>query len=133
MAEKIRPIRDYSGNSPPPPPGYPSPPRPLGEHGQKLWSRVQAEYGIADVGGLEILAQLCAAEDLAETLADVIRTEGPMLQTKHTRRTHPAVRELIQARALVCRLIEQLGINVEVTKPVGRPARSFGWKGPHAD
>src|SRR5215471_6313259 len=98
----VRPIRDYS---------VPAPPRPLGEHGQGLWDRVQREFFIQDAAGQEILCQACAALDLAETLADVIRTEGPMLQTKHTRRTHPAVREQIQARALVCRLLEQLGIN----------------------
>jgi len=66
--------------------------------------------------------------DLAETLADVIRTEGPMLQTKSTRRTHPAVRELVQVKALIARLIEQLGINSEAAKPaLGRPPRGFGW------
>ena len=117
MADKVRPIRDYS---------IPAPPRPLGEHGQGLWDRVQREFFIQDAAGQEILCQACAALDLAETLADVIRTEGPMLQTKHTRRTHPAVREQIQARALVCRLLEQLGINTEASRPgPGRPPRGY--------
>jgi hypothetical protein len=85
------------------------------------------EYAISDAGGREILYQACAAVDLAEMLADVIAAEGPMLQTKTTRRTHPATRELIQVRALIARLIDQLGLNIEVVKPVGRPTRPFGW------
>jgi hypothetical protein len=105
----------------------PSPPRPLGEHGQSLWNRVQREYRIEDSGGIEILAQICAAVDLAEQLADVVRTEGPMLETKTTRRTHPAVRELVQTRAFVVRALTQLGLNVEAIKPMGRPPRASGW------
>src|SRR6516165_7015296 len=98
MAKKIQPLFDYETGMP----GTPvPPPRELGSHGQKLRDKVQVEYRIADCGGIEILYQLCATVDLTETLADVIRSEGPMLQTKSTRRTHPATRELIQARALV--------------------------------
>jgi hypothetical protein len=107
----------------------PVPPRELGEHGQRLWDRVQAEYAITDSGGVEILYQAAAATDLAETLADTIKNEGPMVQTKFTRRTHPAVRELIQVRAFVCRALGQLGLHVEPVRPVGRPPRGgLGWR-----
>lgn len=108
----------------------PSPPRPLGEHGRSLWDRVQVEYAIRDAGGVEILAQIAAAVDLAEQLAEVIRTEGPMLQTRTTRRTHPAVRELTQVRALIMRGLKDLGLNVEALQPVGRPPRDMGWTPP---
>jgi hypothetical protein len=84
------------------------------------------EYAISDAGGVEILYQAAAATDLAETLADVIRSEGPMLQTAHTRRSHPAVKELIQARAFVCRALGQLGLNVEPLRSVGRPPQAYG-------
>jgi hypothetical protein len=46
-----------------------APPRPLGPHGMGLWNAVQAEYGIRDRGGIELLAQACAALDRAEALA----------------------------------------------------------------
>jgi len=49
-----------------------SPPRPLGPHGTALWNRVQREYAICDVGGIELLAQACAALDTAEALAAAI-------------------------------------------------------------
>jgi P27 family predicted phage terminase small subunit len=97
------------------------PPRPLEEYGRKLWDRIQREYRIADAGGQEILCQACQALDRAENLADVIKTEGPMLQTRNTRRTHPAVREELQARAFVVRALKELGLAVEPIKPIGHP------------
>jgi hypothetical protein len=33
----------------------PQPSRSLGEHGRRLWSRVIAEYDVADVAGIELL------------------------------------------------------------------------------
>jgi hypothetical protein len=38
-----------------------APPRKLGEHGLSLWNSVQNAYRIDDVGGIELLAQACAA------------------------------------------------------------------------
>jgi hypothetical protein len=117
MADKVRPIRDYS---------IPAPPRPLGEHGQGLWGRVQREFFIQDAAGQEILCQACATLDLAELLAATVAHEGPMVVTAHTRKTHPAVREQIAARALVCRLLEKLGVNTEAARPgPGRPPRGY--------
>ena len=46
-----------------------SPPRPLGPDGTGLWNRVMAAYRIEDEGGIELLAQACAALDQAEALA----------------------------------------------------------------
>jgi hypothetical protein len=47
----------------------PKPPRKLGDAGLSLWNRVQSEYGITDVGGVELLMQACLAADRAEALA----------------------------------------------------------------
>ena len=44
-----------------------SPPRPLGDHGQRLWQSVLREYDIADIGGREMLCQACASLDRAVT------------------------------------------------------------------
>jgi integrase len=57
-----------------------SPPRDLGQHGRELWDAVQREYGIADRGGIELLAQACAALDRAEAMAAAIATDGPLAQ-----------------------------------------------------
>jgi hypothetical protein len=42
-----------------------------------LWDEIQAAYGITDRGGVELLAQACAACDRAEALAAAIATDGP--------------------------------------------------------
>jgi hypothetical protein len=46
------------------------PPRPLGEAGRKLWGRLTAAYDFSSPGGAEVLAQACAAADLAEETKD---------------------------------------------------------------
>jgi hypothetical protein len=48
------------------------PPRPLGRYGRALWDRVQAEFAITDIGGIELLMQACAAVDRAEELSAAI-------------------------------------------------------------
>jgi phage terminase small subunit len=102
------------------------PPRPLGEHGKNLWDRIQAEYALHDAGGCEILCQCCQALDRAEALAARIREEGESIKTKFTTRTHPAVREELQARAFVVKALKELGLNVEPVRPVGRPPQAYG-------
>jgi len=52
------------------------PPRKLGSHGLALWESVQSAYHIDDVGGIELLAQACAAADRVEALAAQISAEG---------------------------------------------------------
>ena len=104
------------------------PPRKLGPHGSALWHRVQAEYAISDVGGVEILCQACQALDRAEGLAEAIARDGPVVYSRAgVPKTHPAVREETALRAFITRTLERLGINVEAIKPQGRPGRPSGW------
>lgn len=100
------------------------PPRKLGAHGETLWNAVMSEYSITDIGGVEILAQICAALDRAEALACQINIDGPTIMTKTGLREHPALKAEIACRAFVCRNLQRLGLNIETLKPVGRPA---GW------
>jgi hypothetical protein len=104
------------------------PPRPLGDHGRRLWDHVQHEYGIADIGGVETLAQACAGLDRAEQLASQIAADGLVIPTKTGLKAHPALRDELAARAFVVRTLERLGITVEAIKPVGRPGSGgLGW------
>jgi phage terminase small subunit len=121
---KTQPVLVTTGNNRP---DFRVPPRPLGEFGRNLWDRVQAEYRIEDTGGMEILCQACQALDLAESLAETVRQEGQTIETRFTKRVHPAIREELQARAFVVRALKELGLNVEAVKPSGRPPRPFGW------
>jgi hypothetical protein len=103
------------------------PPRKLGEHGLTLWKTIMNEYDVSDSGGLEILAQICVAEDRAEMFAAEIERDGPTILIKGVLREHPCARGELACRAFVCRGLQRLGLNVETIKPVGRPS---GWSPP---
>jgi hypothetical protein len=105
-----------------------SPPRQLGQHGTALWNKVQAEYAISDIGGIEILMQACAALDTAEALAAAIARDGAIIYTRTgAPRSHPGVKDELAARAFIVRTLERLGINVESIKTPGRPGRPMSW------
>jgi P27 family predicted phage terminase small subunit len=102
-----------------------SPPRPLGPHGKALWDRVQREYQITDTGGIEILAQICAAEDRVEALHEQIDADGAIIRTRNGFKANPLLRDETALRAFIVRTIERLGLNVEAVKSPGRPPK--GW------
>jgi hypothetical protein len=112
----------------PAPTGGISPPRQLGQHGLALWNSIQIAYRIDDVGGIELLAQACAAADRVEALAARISADGEVIPTQAGPKAHPALRDELHGRAFIVRTLERLGLNVEAIKPVGRPSRS-GWRG----
>jgi P27 family predicted phage terminase small subunit len=98
------------------------PPRPLGPHGTALWDAVQREYAITDRGGVEVLAQLCSAQDRVERLREQIDADGEVVRTRAgIPRAHPALRDETALRAFIVRTIERLGLNIEAVKPPGRP------------
>jgi len=107
-----------------------SPPRELGQHGRQLWDALQREYGIADRGGIELLAQACGAIDVIETLGEAIARDGAVIYGRAGPKTHPAVKEQIAARAFLVRTLEKLGVTSETIKPgPGRPPSAIGWMG----
>src|SRR4051794_39972275 len=77
-----------------------SPPRDLGRHGRKLWDEVQAAYGVTDRGGIELLAQACAALDRAETLGEAVTRDGPVIYSRTgVPRSHPSTKDELNCRA----------------------------------
>jgi hypothetical protein len=108
-----------------------APPRKLGQYGLSLWNSIQGAYRIDDVGGIELLAQVCAAADRVEALAERIGVDGEVIHTRAGPKAHPALRDELAGRAFIVRTLERLGLNVEAIKPLGRPSK--GWKGPNAD
>jgi hypothetical protein len=92
----------------------------------KLWRDVHTEYDISDVGGIELLAQACAAVDQAEALADDIAADGRVIRTRSGPKVHPALKEQLAHRAFACRVLHRLGLNVESVKDVGRPSGGVG-------
>jgi hypothetical protein len=109
----------------------PPPPRTLASPGLALWNRVQAEYGILDCGGVEILCLACQALDRAESLSEAIAEDGELIRTRTGVRANPLLRDELANRALVARLLSRLGINLEPLKQPGRPTSGgLGWMPP---
>jgi hypothetical protein len=103
----------------------------LGPAGTAFWRRVQAEYGISDIGGLALLEEICAAKDRVESLREAINADGPVVRNKRGGgvRGHPALQSELQNRAFIARSLERLGISVEPVKSPGHPTSPTGWKG----
>ncbi len=101
-----------------------APPRKLGQHGLALWNAINSEFVVDDRGGIELLAQLCAAQDRVEALAERINDDGETIRTKNGLKAHPALRDELALRAFICRTLQRLGVTVEIVKPIGRPSGS---------
>lgn len=112
----------------PPAATAPPPPATLGEAGADLWRRVMSAYRIEDVGGLEMLAQCCAACDRAAALAALIERDGAVIYSKYGPRSHPAIKDEIACRGFIVRTVHRLGLDVEPIRTVGRHGVGVGWK-----
>jgi hypothetical protein len=100
----------------------------LGTAGTAFWRRVQAEYGISDVGGVELLTQICGAIDTIELITQAIAADGVAVRARGgVVKAHPLLQSQIQNRAFVARSLERLGISVQEIKPVGPPTKPTGW------
>jgi hypothetical protein len=116
------------------PTGHGSPPRKLGEAGLNLWNAVQAEYKIDDCGGVELLAQCCAAADRVEALAERIAADGEVIRSRNGLREHPGLRPELAGRSFIVRTLQKLGITSEAIKLPGRPGSGgLGVLGPLED
>lgn len=112
--KKLKLVSELEGSS--------SPPRPLGVHGLALWTAVQSEYAVEDAGGVELLAQACAALDRAEDCRAQIDRDGSVIRSKAGLRDHPLLKHELANRAFVTRAIGRLGLDVEAVRSIGRPA-----------
>jgi hypothetical protein len=109
-------IRAEPASSAPPPPAY------LDETGAHLWREVTAVYEFDDPGSYEVLAQACAARSRAARCAAQIDRDGEVIRSGRSVRSHPLLRDECSFRALTCRLLRHLGLDLEpVRAGPGRP------------
>jgi hypothetical protein len=102
----------------------PQPARPLGEHGQRLWNKIVAEFDIDDAPGVELLTAACQSLDRAEQCAECIDRDGPTVRGPTGIRAHPCIREELSCRNFTVRALRQLGVTLEPLRAVGRPPGS---------
>jgi hypothetical protein len=108
-----------------------APRRKLAKHGRHLWDEVQSAYDIRDVGGRELLLQICQAVDRIEGLSEQIARDGEVwADGEKPPKVHPALKEQLANRAFVSRGLERLGVlSVGADSPSGRPRKA--WRGSH--
>jgi P27 family predicted phage terminase small subunit len=99
------------------------PPENLKRYGRSLWAQIQDEYDIRDSGGVEMLAQACAAADRAEDCAKKIAREGlTVTNASGSQHEHPLLRCEQAARSFVVKTLKSLGLHIEPLKRgPGRP------------
>jgi hypothetical protein len=104
------------------------PPRPLDGPGRGLWDRVQREYRITDVTGVETLQLICEGVDLIALWQAQIKADGATIRTRTGIKQHPASKMLLAMMAFVTRNLRALNLDVEPLHPsVGRPPNKSGW------
>jgi phage terminase small subunit len=102
----------------------PAPPAHLGDIARQLWVDVVANYSFEDPASMAVLAEACSALDRAERCRVAITADGEVLRSGRSGmlRAHPLLTTEVQSRALACRLLQRLGLDLEPTRAgPGRP------------
>jgi hypothetical protein len=115
---KLALIADRSADEPRPAPAG------LDAFGTALWREVTASYMFDDPGSYAMLREACASLQRAERLRRLIDEAGEVIKLKGgTFRANPLLRDEAAARALGCRLLGKLGLDLEPVQsaPVPHP------------
>ena len=98
------------------------PPKSLGPAGRALFSALQKEYSITDVGGLTLLRMIAECRDTAVAAMAAIAKDGLYVVDRYkTPRANPACTILRDARNGELQALKQLHLDVEPVKGIGRP------------
>jgi len=99
-------------------------PRGLKARGHRFWKAVREGYEL-NVDELEVLVEVCRCLDDCEALAGAVERDGLTVPgSSGQTRVHPAVGELRATRALVGRLLAQLGLPDADGQTLDSPVRA---------
>ena len=88
----------------------PTPPRPLGKAGRRLWRSVHESYEL-ESHERELLLEACTVLDTIDQLQAVVDRDGPTtLGSAQQVVAHPCLLECRQQRIAFARLVGQLGL-----------------------
>ena len=101
----------------------PNAPADLGEPGSRFWGRVVEAYDL-EPHHLDVLEQCCRSLDRAEACRRQVDAEGLTVEDRFDqKKAHPLLAAERDARSAFRQLYRELGLDIEVTGPVGRPVR----------
>jgi len=91
--------------------------------GRRFWKKVMAEYVLKDTHDLERLRQCCQCLDTIGAAEAVISEEGHFVFNRfEERREHPALKTQRDTTALFCRIIREMGLDIDTPDaPKPRP------------
>src|SRR5438034_1893169 len=101
----------------------PKPPGGLSTMSRGLWSRMHRGWQLDDSARV-LLTVALRAHDRAEEARAIIARDGMVIKAAKGTRAHPAVAVLRDAETSLLRAWRQLGLDVAVPGPLGRPAGS---------
>ena len=105
------------------------PPKILRAKGRAFWRKVLQGYALEENHELQLLLEACGCLDRIEEAQAEIQEKGAYLDDRFgQRKAHPALNVERDQRILFCRLLRELGLEIEseaYTRP-RRPAYSGG-------
>jgi phage terminase small subunit len=121
-----------------PVPAGPQPPAHLGDVARELWQSVIKNYEFEDPASMTVLVEACSALDRAERCRQQISEDGEVVRSRTGMlRAHPLLQSELQSRALACRLLQRLGLDLEpIRSGPGRPGGTsvgISWKAVSGD
>jgi hypothetical protein len=97
-------------------------PRGLSRTSARRFKELVAEYGIRDVGGLQVLHSGLISLDLAEAAEAVIARDGlTTIDRFHQTRAHPLIAAARDHRAAWLSALRQLNLSIGTPTAPGRP------------
>ncbi len=100
-----------------------TPPAGLSDAASTWWQSVRDEYGIADPAGIALLNQAAQALDRADAARTLLDAEGLVVRDRFDQpKPHPASVIVRDAEASFRSALRDLRLDVEPSRPPGRPA-----------
>jgi len=103
------------------------PPPHLGKDGKQIWEQLVGEFGIADAGGLLLVATIGECRDRLTEAQALIKKRGAVIEgpTGHLR-PNPALKVEVDARNGMLAALRMLNLDIEPLRDgPGRPAGTF--------
>jgi len=103
----------------------PKVPNGLQSHGKKFFKKVLSEYVLTEGHDLERLFMACRCLDEIADAEKVVTDEGRFITDRFLqKREHPAAKSIRDNKIIFCRIIRELGLDIEGSQD-SRPPRQY--------